>query len=402
MTKSEQFTMKIFSIPRPILIICNKRLSPYLQQEVEELGYEIRSTFSSGVEIKGTVNDCIRLNLNLRCASQVLYSLMEFPATSPQEVYSKLLKFPWEEILPKDGYVSITSSVDHPTVNNSLFMNLKVKDAIADRMRGTTGQRPNSGSLMEHSVVHLYWKDEMAEVFVDTSGETIAKHGYRKMPGKAPMQEPLVAATLRATKWDRVFPFINPMCGSGTVAIEAALLATNRKPGLLRKNYGFMHWKGYDKKVYEQERRKLEEQIQEVPDLLIYASDISSDAITTSKINAAAAGVEKYIKFTVGDFEITPLPEPQPGQACVVYMNPEYGERLGIESELEATYSRMGDFLKKKCKGYWGYIFTGNLDLAKKIGLKPHPRIEFYSAKMDCRLLQYELYSGTRDEKKMT
>ncbi|MBF0492568.1 MAG: class I SAM-dependent RNA methyltransferase [Deltaproteobacteria bacterium] len=391
--------MSFFTTPKPILIICNKRLSPYLEQEVINLGFTPESTFTTGVEIKGTLNDCIRLNLNLRCASQVLYLLKKFPATSPQEIYNTLLTFPWEKILPKDGYISITSAVDHATVNNSLFMNLKVKDAIADRMRGTTGKRPDSGPLLDHSVVHLFWKDEIAEIFIDTSGETLAKHGYRKMPGKAPMQEPLVAATLMATQWDKVSPFINPMCGSGTVAIEAALLATHRRPGLLRNNYGFMHWKGYDKAVYEQEQRKLKEQIKEVPDLLIQASDIHSEAVKTSQINAAAAGVEKYIQFTVGDFEITPLPDPLPEQRCVIFFNPEYGERLGKESELEDTYRRMGDFMKKKCKGYWGYIFTGNLDLAKKIGLRPHPRLEFYSAKMDCRLLQYELYAGTRDKK---
>jgi len=286
----------------------------------------------------------------------------------------------------------VTSNVDHPSVNNNLFVNVKVKDAIVDRIRFKTGARPDSGPELQRAVIHLYWKDEQAEIFLDTSGETLAKHGYRKIPGKAPMLEALAAATVMATKWDWKSPFINPMCGSGTVAIEAILLATNRFPGLFRTNYSFMHVKQYEPTVYQAEFKKLTEAITEVPGLNVVASDISEDAIEISKVNAGIAGVEKFITFQLCDFEETALPE-APG---LVYFNPEYGERLGEVSELEVTYARIGDFMKKKCKGYHGYIFTGNLDLAKKIGLKASRRIEFYTAKLDCRLLEYELYAGTR------
>jgi 23S rRNA G2445 N2-methylase RlmL len=382
-----------FSIESRIIITCNKRLSPYLQQEVAALGFTSVRTFSTGVELKGTINDCIKLNLNLRCASQVLFSLKEFKANGPDDVYKELSLMEWEKLIAVDGYFSVTSNVDHPSIRTSLFANVKVKDAIVDRLRDTTGTRPNSGPELEQTVVHLFWREELAEIFLDTSGETLAKHGYRKIPGKAPMLEALAAATLLATKWDRTSPFINPMCGSSTIAIEAALLATNRAPGLFRANYAFMHIVGYDKGVYEHERQLLFAQIKEVPELTIIASDISVDAINISKINAAAAGVEHYIKFVTGDFETTEVPESDVG---VVFFNPEYGERLGVEIELEKTYSRIGDFMKKRCKGYTGYIFTGNLELAKKIGLKAKRRIEFYTSKIDCRLLEYELYSGTR------
>jgi putative N6-adenine-specific DNA methylase len=241
-------------------------------------------------------------------------------------------------------------------------------------------------------VIHLYWKEDKAEIFLDTSGQTLAKHGYRKIPGKAPMLEALAAATVIASKWDKKMPFVNPMCGSGTVAIEAALLATNRAPGLYRRNYSFMHVLGYHEKFYEQQLEMLQNQITEAPALQIIATDISQDAIDISKVNATQAGVEALIDFRVCDFEETPLP-PAPG---VIYFNPEYGERLGEVSELESSYSRIGDFMKKKCQGYTGYIFTGNLELAKKIGLKTSKRTEFYTAQLDCRLMEYELYSGTK------
>lgn len=384
---------KLFTTNSRIIITCNKRLSPFLMQEVAELGFVAVRTFSTGVELQGSLNDCIRLNLNLRCASQVLYAIKEFAATNPGDVYRELSSIEWEKIIDQQGYFTVTSNVDHPSIRTSLFANVKVKDAIVDRMRDKTGGRPNSGPELDKTVVHLFWREELAEIFIDTSGETLAKHGYRKIPGKAPMLEALAAATLLATKWNRIAPFINPMCGSSTLAIEAALLATNRKPGLFRSNYAFMHIAGYDQGVYEHERQLLFSQIKELAALTIIATDISADAINISKINAATAGVEDCIQFAVGDFETTDVPVAAEG---VVFFNPEYGDRLGVESELEETYARIGDFMKKKCKGYTGYIFTGNLELAKKIGLKAKRRIEFYTSKIDCRLLEYELYSGTR------
>jgi putative N6-adenine-specific DNA methylase len=386
--------MPDFSRTSRIVITCNKRLAPYLQQEVEELSFFPERTFQTGVELQGTINDCIKLNLNLRCASQVLYSLKEFKAKDADQLYSHLINYPWENVLDAEGYFSVTSNVDNPTINNELFVNVKVKDAIVDRMRKQTGKRPNSGPELDKTVIHLYWKDNQTEIFLDTSGQTLAKHGYRKIPGKAPMLEALACATVMATKWDRNSPFVNPMCGSGTVAIEAALLATNRKPGLFRTNYSFMHVLGYDESVYQNELQKIQRKVKEIPGLMIVATDIQKDAINISRINAKVAGVEKLISFLVCDFERTQIPE----GSGVVYFNPEYGERMGELADLEKTYKRLGDFLKQKCQGYMGYIFTGNLDLAKKIGLKAKRRVEFYNAKLDCRLLEYELYAGSKEK----
>jgi len=391
--------MQFFYKPGRIIVTCNKRLSPFLQQETEELGFDIIRTFSTGIELKGTLNDCIRLNLNLRCASQVLFSLQSFPCHSPVQLYDTASKIPWEAIFEKSGYFSVTSTVDHPSINNSLFANVKLKDAIVDRFRDKTHERPDSGPNLQRTVIHLFWRDEVAEIFIDTSGETLAKHGYRKIPGKAPMLEALAAATLIASRWDRKTVFINPMCGSSTIAIEAALLATNRRPGLFRNNFGFKHILGFDETFYEQEKKKLQEQIGDLRGMKIIATDISQDAINISKINAGAAGVESLIEFKVCDFQETEIPENEPG---IIYFNPEYGERMGNKNELEETYSKIGDFMKKRCKGYRGYIFTGNLDLAKKIGLKANRKIEFYTSKIDCRLLEYELYAGTKRVDKVT
>ena len=385
--------MQLFTTRSKIIITCSNRLSPFLQQEVAEIGFTPSRIFKTGVELEGTMADCILLNLNLRCASQVLFSLKTFTAGNAEDLYESLAGFEWEDIIDTDGYFSITSNVDNDTINNSLFANVKVKDAIVDRFRNRMGRRPNSGPSLDKAVIHLYWKENLAELFIDTSGETLSKHGYRKIPGKAPMLEALAAATLLSTKWDRNSPFINPMCGSSTLAIEAALLATNRRPGLFRDNYAFMHLIGFKAEMYTVQRERLNEIIKEVPEMVIVATDISGDAVNISKINAGAAGVAGLIHFEVCDFEATAIPENGGG---IVYFNPEYGDRMGEEAGLQVTYARIGDFMKKKCKGYTGYVFTGNLELAKKIGLKPKRRIEFYTSKIDCRLLEYELYAGTR------
>jgi putative N6-adenine-specific DNA methylase len=309
-------------------------------------------------------------------------------------IYKKLVGYPWETILPENGYFSITSNVNNPTINNSMFANLRVKDAIVDRLRDKRGTRPATGAELTGAVIHLFWKNEEAEIFIDTSGDSLARHGYRKIPGQAPMLESLAAATIYATRWDKKSPFINPMCGSGTIAIEAALIATNRRPGLFRTNYAFMHLQEYDETVYKKEDALLEEQITDTSGLRIIATDYSERAIANARKNAIAAGVANLIDFAVCDFAATQVPQNVPG---VVFMNPEYGERLGEINELEKTYARIGDFMKQQCGGYYGYVFTGNLELAKKIGLKAKRRIEFYTSTIDCRLLEYELYQGSRE-----
>lgn len=388
---------QVFHNPGKVIITCNKRLAPYLAQEVTQLGFKIVREFATGLELKVSLNDCIKLNLNLRCASQVLYSLKSFTAENPTELYDALMQIQWEQYIDVNGYFSVTSNVNNEHITTPLFANVKVKDAIVDVIKKVHDLRPNSGPELNKTVIHLYWQEDLAEIFIDTSGETLAKHGYRKLPGKAPMLEALASGVVMASGWNGEGSFINPMCGSGTLAIEAALIATNRSPGLFRMNYGFMHILGYDEEVFFKERRILKDQIKKDINFKIIATDISEDAIDISKRNAQTAGVLNLIEFEVCDFEDTPMPNKSGG---MVVFNPEYGERLGTHSKLELTYKRMGDFMKQQCKGYHGFIFTGNPDLAKKIGLRASRRMEFYNGKLDCRLLKYELYEGSKEAKK--
>ena len=386
--------MNDFNQKGKVVITCKDRFAPYLELEVKALGFKSVRVFRTRVELEASLNDCIFLNLHLRTASHVLFEIKSFYLRHADDIYRRIKALPWEDYFTNTTYFSVSSQVDNDSVDNPLFVNVRIKDAIVDRFRDNTGERPNSGSDYEGAVLQLYWKDTQASIYINTSGETLAKHGYRKIPGEAPMLEALAAATVMATGWEGKAVFLNPMCGSGTVAIEAALIATNRFPGLFRDHYSFMHFLGFDAGVYQQYKRELEEKITAPMDCRIIASDMSNQAVMISRENAATAGVVDYIDFETVDFRESTVPETEEG---IVFFNPEYGERLGETEALEETYREIGDFLKKRCPGYKGYVFTGNLDLAKKIGLKAKRRMEFYNGTIDCRLLEYELYKGRRE-----
>ncbi|PZV83870.1 putative N6-adenine-specific DNA methylase [Algoriphagus aquaeductus] len=377
-----------------VFITCKDRSVMYLEQEVRELGFVPTSVTRTGLELVASLEDCMDLNLHLRTASHVLYEIKSFYLRNAEDIYRRFKAIPWEEYLDVDGYFSVNSVVDNESVTTPLIVNVKVKDAIVDRFRELKGRRPDSGSDFIGLVFQVFWKETQASVYINTSGETLAKHGYRKIPGKAPMMEALAAATIYATEWNTRVPFINPMCGSGTLAIEAALMASKRYPGLYRNEYAFQYILGYDPQAFLAKKKKLENKVIHDPGVVIVASDISLQAISFARENAAYAGVEHMIDFQVCDFAETEIPERPRG---VIMFNPEYGERLGENDELEVTYKRMGDFMKQKCAGYRGYIFTGNLELAKKVGLKASRRIEFWNGTIDCRLLKYEMYEGKRE-----
>jgi putative N6-adenine-specific DNA methylase len=230
-------------------------------------------------------------------------------------------------------------------------------------------------------------------VYLDTSGESLSRRGYRFIPGGAPMQETLAAGVIRASSWNRKAHFVNPMCGSGTLAIEAALMAIRRGPGTIRSNFCFMHLIPFDTSVFEAIREKLRSRETQPLPTQIVATDNNPEILSFAKKNAEAAGVDSLIEFDTCEFDETPVPE----GSGVVVMNPEYGFRLGDAATLPIVYKRIGDFLKQRCAGYTGYVFSGNFDLIKKIGLKARRKIPFVNGSIECRLYEYELYAGTRN-----
>jgi len=374
-----------------LVINCAPTLSPFLQKEVKELGYRILKAENTGVTVEGGWQEVMHLNLHLRTASRVLWLVRSFEAVHPDKMYEEAKKTPWHKLIPTGGYISVQSYVKNDYILDTRFANLRLKDAIVDQIAEATGDRPDSGKERDRTVVYLYWYQNKVTIYFDTSGETIAKHGYRKMPFKAPMLESLASACLISAGWnDQRHAFINPMCGSGTLAIEAALMAAGIPPGLKRKNFGFMHIQGYDDALWQETTAKVA--VNQKIKTTIVASDWDANAIRAAEENAKVAGVTGMIDFEKISFEETLIP----AGSGMVMLNPEYGERMGEEDQLSEVYQEIGDFFKKKCKGKTGYIFTGNVNLAKKIGLKAKSRTPFQNARIDCRLLEYELYEGSR------
>ena len=378
-----------------ILITCAKGIAPFLREELVLLGFPVLSETIAGIATEGPMDDTLRLNLLIRTGHRVLFLIREFAARDADALYHGVSGIAWEKYIAEDGYVCVTSSVDNPSIRDSRYANVKCKDAIVDRIKEKRGQRPDSGPAKDRVVVNLYWKDDRCSVYFDTSGEPLSRRGYRKIPMSAPMQETLAAAVIQATGWNGSAHFINPMCGSGTLAIEAALIALNRAPGLLRDNYGFMHLKGFNEALWNDLRAQAKKESKKTLDFRIIATDIRREAVEAAKKNAVVAGVEHLIEFAVCDYSGTTLPD----GGGIVILNPEYGERMGKIKELESVYKGIGDFFKQKCRGYTGYLFTGNLDLTKKVGLRAKRRIQFFNSGIECRLLEYELYEGSRKDK---
>lgn len=384
--------MSQFSQTSRLSVTCPNRLTPYLVQELQALDYPILEERAAGVETEGSLMDAMYLNLTLQTAHRVHFLLKEYAVRSPEQLYKRINRMEWEYWLPSDGYLSVTGYFDHHTIKDTQYANLVVKDAIVDRLQEQTGVRPDAGSNLDRSVVFVYWSDEQCRVFLDTSGESLSRRGYRKNSHSAPLQETLASAIVDATDWQPPQHFINPMCGSGTLAIEAAMKALNIAPGLLRYQYGFQHIKGYRKAFYRELMQRLKNQAKSTFEGSIVATDRDPKAIKAAKANAERADVADHIEFSICDFRATPLPE----GSGVVVLNPEYGERLGYSKKLEHTYESIGDFFKQECTNYTGYVFTGNQDLAKHIGLRTSEKTKFYNATIDCRLLKYELYEGSR------
>ena len=402
----------------PIIISCAKQLSRWTEVEVREMGYTPIEVTENTVVVRGAMRDVMRLNLFLRTAHRVLVPLLRTACRNIRDLYRAVSSIDWENHLEPDGYFSVSSIVHNLTIRDTRIPSLYTKDAIADRMREKCQRRPDSGGENRGAAVFVYWEKDEAIVYLDTSGEPLSKRGYRRIPGSAPMQETLAAACIMATGWDRKTPFLSPMCGSGTPAIEAVLMAMNRAPGALKGHFAFQSLKGYTSiipgesapTVAPRQRAgatpeqiwkeivleaKARERTEGLP--RIVATDISPEAVENAHTNAIAAGVAPYIEFKACDFAETPIPTSQPRNLATsqlpkgcVFFNPEYGIRLGDPRELAPVYERIGTFLNEKCSGWTGALITGNPELAKLVNLYYKTRVPFYNGPIDCRLFLYE------------
>ena len=394
----------------PIIISCAKELSRWTEVEVIDMGYHPIEVTENTVVVRGAMRDVMKLNLHLRTAHRVLVPLLRTTCRNIKDLYEAARSIDWENLIEADGYFSVSSIVHNFTIRDTRIPSLYTKDAIADRMREKCQRRPDSGGENRGAAVFVYWERDEAIIYLDTSGEPLSKRGYRMIPGSAPMQETLAAACIMALRWDGKTPFVSPMCGSGTPAREAAMIAMNKAPGFLKGHFAFQSIKGYGSIIPgesaprvaprqhvgaspEQIWKELvmdaaaEEKKDGIPPII--ATDISPEAVDNAHSNAIAAGVAQYITFKACDFADTPVPESDVSPRGIVFFNPEYGIRLGTFEELAPVYERIGTFMNEKCNGYTGGLITGNPDLARLVNLYYRTRIPFFNGPIDCRLFVY-------------
>ncbi len=356
-------------------------------EELRRLGIETVETARGGVSFSASRAGLYRANLWLRSASRLLVRLAGFPCSSPEELYEGVHAIPWQELITPSMTLAVDCSLRDSTLTHSGFVALKSKDAIVDRVRQARGSRPDVNTASPDLRVNIHLARNVCTVSLDSSGDALDRRGYRLERNEAPLRETLAAAIIALTGWDGSVPLADPMCGSGTIPIEAALVAARVPPGRNR-SFGFQRWLDFDSRLWKQILAEAEQGIRPLPLGLITGYDSDGRALSVARRNAEAAGFEGQLHFFHSSLEqFTPE-----GEKGVVIINPPYGKRMGEEEQLKELYRRIGDIFKQRCRGWTGYVITGNLELAKYIGLKASRRFVLFNGPIECRLLKYELY----------
>jgi putative N6-adenine-specific DNA methylase len=362
-----------------------------LAKELTDLGASDVKTMNRSVEFHGDKRLLYEANLRCRTATRILKPIGNFKAADENELYRATMRIDWGKYIGLQQTFAIDAVIVESNFTNSLYVAQKTKDAIADQFRSKTGQRPSVNVKIPDILINVYIYQNQCTLAIDSSGEPLFKRGYRRKTGEAPLNEVLAAGIVLRSEWDRNSSFVDAMCGSGTIVIEAALLARNIAPGLTRKKFGFMNWANYDSDLFRLICEKARKAIIPKLNFQIVGSDIDLQLIREATENANQAGVGSDIIFKQSDIADL-VPPPPPG---VVIINPPYGDRLSVD-DIQSSYHAIGDAFKKHFTNYDAFVFTGNAAAAKSIGLRTSRRIPMYNGPIECRLLKFEMYRGSR------
>ena len=363
-------------------------LEPIAAAELERLGAKEVSPDFTGVHFVGDKAMLYRVNLWARTIFRVLVPIREFACTNADMLYREGQKISWDEYLRPDNTLAVDCTGGNQKLNHTHFTALQVKNAIVDQQRRQFDQRSSVNPENPDVQINVHIHQDHCIVSLDSSGRSLHRRGYRPAMGLAPLKETLAAALLDMAEWDGSLPFLDPLCGSGTLPLEAALKALNIAPGLFGKKFGFESWLNFDKQLWEEILSEATKS--ELPELKapIFGSDRDFDILTQARTNAQQCGIAEQVTFT--QVELSQLEAP--ADCGVIICNPPYGERLGDARELSDFYQLLGDVFKQRFKGWTAFVLTGNKELAKRVGLKASRRIPVYNGSLPCTLLKYELY----------
>jgi putative N6-adenine-specific DNA methylase len=369
---------------------CPRGLEAALGAELAALGALAPAPAEGGVAFAGPFELAYAANLESRLASRILWQVGAGDARDADELYALVRGIDWPRHFTAARTLRVDVAATRSPIGSSEFATLRVKDGVCDRFRDASGVRPSVDKRQPDVRVHAHLAAERATIYLDTSGETLFKRGYRREPDAAPLRENLAAGLLALAAWTPAVALLDPMCGGGTIAIEAALFAAGRAPGLAR-TFGFQKLARYDGPTWQRIRQRARDRIRPAPAVAaIHASDLDARAVAQAKANATRAEVAPFIAFEQADI----LTRAAPTATGILIANPPYGTRLDDAASLAAFYPRLGDALKQRYAGWTAHLLSADLRLPKLIGLKAARRTPLYNGALECRLYRFELVAG--------
>ena len=372
-----------------LFVTCPRGLEAPLSQELEQLKCQDIRAVDGGVACKGGMEQVYRINLHSRTASRVLLRLTKSGYRNEQDIYKAAKNIRWTDWFDLEQTFKVKVEGKRAQVKSLDFVGLKIKDAVCDVFRDACSARPSVGKIRPDIRIHAFIDERDIQIFIDTSGEALFKRGYRQDTGEAPMRENLAAGLLLLAGYDGTQPFQDPFCGSGTIVIEAAWIATRRAPGLMRR-FGFEKLKNFDAALWKKLQHEAETQIRPAP-APISGSDNDRHMIRAAVANAQAAEVDTFIRFEVKDAQ-----DSRPnGEGGILISNPPYGVRLAEVQALQALYPQLGAWLKQHYAGWLAGMFTGDRDMPKFMRLSPKRKIPLYNGNLDCRLFLMDMVKGS-------
>jgi putative N6-adenine-specific DNA methylase len=365
---------------------CPRGLEELLVRELADLGITAQAV-PGGVAFAGGWDACYRANLWSRLASRILWRVGEFRYRNEQELYAGAGAIEWPRYFRVERTLRVNVTAQKSPLKSLEFATLRIKDAVVDRFREALGKRPSVERANPDVRVHAFLEADRGTLYLDTSGEPLFKRGWRASQAEAPLRENLAAGIVMLTGWQPEEPLLDPMCGGGTLLVEAAAMARGRAPGAKRR-FAFEHLTAFDAALWE--RLKREPHAKEASPR-VYGSDSDAKALSAARRNLAEAGVERWVELAQADV----LERTAPAAGGVMVMNPPYGERMGSPEELARFYPRLGDALKQRFAGWRCYVFTADLRLPKLIRLEPSRRTPLWNGALECRLYEFKIVSGS-------
>ena len=356
-------------------------------KELAELGAEdVRPEFS-GIQFRADNSTLYRINYLTRLLSRCLAPLISYACHDTDTLYRKAKQIVWEDFFAEGNTFAVAGNVSDSAISHSKYAALRLKDAVVDYFKEKTGRRPDVSVRNPDILLNLHIRNDKAVISLDTSGGALHRRGYREEIVSAPMQETVAAAIIRFSAWDGSVPLYDPLCGSGTLLCEALMRYSDIPAGVFRNRFGFEFLPDFDGAVWKQVKKEADGRIRELPKGLIAGSDVSAEAVSAARTNLMGLHYGNNVSVERADFRKLPALEKH-----VIVTNPPYGIRMGGDENLEMFYKNLGDFLKQKCKGSTAFVYFGEQEYIKKIGLKASWKKPIKAGGLDGRLVKYEIY----------